>query len=45
MFHLQSADPQSASGAFAEALAVDPMSAGARSGLAQARSLLAGNPR
>jgi Flp pilus assembly protein TadD len=30
MFHLQSADPQSASGAFAEALAVDPMSAGAR---------------
>ena len=45
MFHLQSADPQSASAAFAEALAVDPMSAAARDGLAQARSLLAGNPR
>jgi hypothetical protein len=39
------ADPQSASDAFAEALAVDPMSAGARGGLAQARSVLAGNPR
>jgi spermidine synthase len=45
MFHLQSADPQSASDAFAEALAVDPMSAAARDGLAQARSLMAGNPR
>ena len=45
MFYLQSADPQSASDAFAEALAVDPISAAARDGLAQARSLLAGNPQ
>jgi len=45
MFHLQSGDPQSASDAFAEALAVDPMSAAARDGLAQVRSLLTGNPR
>jgi spermidine synthase len=45
MFYLQSGDPQSASDAFAEALAVDPMSAAARDGLAQARSLMAGNPR
>ena len=45
MFYLQSADPQSAFDAFAEALAVDPISAAARDGLAQARSLLAGNPR
>jgi spermidine synthase len=40
MLHLQYADPRSAAAAFAEALAVDPASTAARSGLAQARSLL-----
>jgi spermidine synthase len=40
MLHLQYADPRSAAGAFAEALAIDPASAAARNGLAQARSLI-----
>jgi Tfp pilus assembly protein PilF len=44
MFSLQSGDPHAASQYFAEALAIDPLSAAARNGLAQAQSLLA-NPR
>jgi spermidine synthase len=40
MLHLQYAEPRSAAAAFAEALAIDPASAAARNGLAQARSLI-----
>jgi cytochrome c-type biogenesis protein CcmH/NrfG len=38
LFQLQSANPQRAGEAFAEALTVDPSAAAARQGLAQARS-------
>jgi len=38
VFHLQAGDPVRAAGYFAEALTIDPASAGARNGLAQARS-------
>jgi tetratricopeptide (TPR) repeat protein len=41
VFHLQSADAAAAVGYFASALAIDPSSAAARSGLSQAQSLLA----
>jgi tetratricopeptide (TPR) repeat protein len=44
-FCLQSGSPQEAADYFAEALTVDPSSSAARDGLAQARSLLAANPR
>jgi Flp pilus assembly protein TadD len=44
-FCLQSGSPQEASSYFAEALTIDPSSSPARDGLAQARSLLATNPR
>ena len=37
LFYLQGGDPVRAAGYFAEALAIDPTSAGARNGLAQAR--------
>ena len=37
LFHLQAGDPVRAAGYFAEALTIDPTSAGARNGLAQAR--------
>jgi tetratricopeptide (TPR) repeat protein len=40
-FHLQIADPSVAADYFASALAIDPSSASARNGLAQARSVLA----
>jgi Flp pilus assembly protein TadD len=43
-FHLQTANPQLAARYFAEALSIDGQSPAARSGLAQARSLLS-NPR
>jgi spermidine synthase len=43
-FHLQAANPQAAARYFAEALSIDGQSSAARSGLAQARSLLS-NPR
>ena len=44
-FSLQSGSPEDAAGYFAEALTIDPASSAARNGLAQARSLLRGNPR
>jgi len=40
LFRLQSADPAAAAGYFAEALAIDPASAPARTGLAQSRAAL-----
>jgi Flp pilus assembly protein TadD len=44
LYQLERGDPQSAAGYFSEALTIDPRSAAARTGLAQARSLLE-NPR
>jgi spermidine synthase len=43
-FHLQAANPQAAARYFAEALSIDGQSSAARTGLAEARSLLS-NPR
>jgi predicted Zn-dependent protease len=43
-FSLQAANPRAAADYFAEALLLDPTSAQARSGLAQARSALGANP-
>ena len=44
VFHLQAANPEAAARYFAEALSIDRESSAARSGLAQARSLLS-NPQ